>query len=241
MIKGAWKIAKINLQNIKAVYISVAAFILAMAIQFLITMAVAAAGSDMSYSNSNPSVGGYTWLILLIAAIIIPLKNFRRMVNLGGRRGNFILGSLITYAIMAIVISWLNTMVFYTFDRFIQQSGLFDQGLLNGVMNLVEIFGWLKNGPLVVFAQQCAFLFMVAAVVHTLVSMQDKWYGWVTDVVIAAIIAVFVPIAPLRAVLVWFFNMIIFQPNALGQIAACLVIGGAVYALNLVVYARKAI
>jgi len=84
-------------------------------------------------------------------------------------------------------------------------------------------------------------LFLLASFVHTLVSIQDKWYGWVTDVVLIAIISVFTPIAPLRAVLVVFFNMIIFHPNALLHILNCVGIGLIIYALNKPIYARKAI
>ena len=70
---------------------------------------------------------------------------------------------------------------------------------------------------------------------------QDKWYGWVADILIIAIISVFTPIAPLRAALVRFFNLIIFHSNAFIQIAACLILALVVYSLNKLLLARKAI
>jgi F0F1-type ATP synthase assembly protein I len=51
---------------------------------------------------------------------------------------------------------------------------------------------------------------------------------------------VFIPIAPLRGVLIGFFYLIIFSAAPL-QIAACLILGLAVYSLNIPVFARKAI
>jgi hypothetical protein len=70
---------------------------------------------------------------------------------------------------------------------------------------------------------------------------QDKWYGWVADVLIVAIISVFTPIEPLRASLVWFFNLIIFHSNTFLQIAAYLILATAIYSLNKLILARKAI
>ena len=102
------------------------------------------------------------------------------------------------------------------------------------------VLGWMGNGPVVAFIQQFAFLLLLAAVIHTLTAAQDKWYGWAADILIIAVIAVFTPIAPLRASLAWFFNLIIFQ-SAYIQIPACLVLAAAVYSLNKPILARKAI
>jgi hypothetical protein len=76
---------------------------------------------------------------------------------------------------------------------------------------------------------------------HTLIALQGSWVGWTVDILIVAVIAVFTPIAPLHAVLVWFFYLIIFQANTLAQILACLVLAGLIHALNLPIFSRKAI
>jgi hypothetical protein len=60
-------------------------------------------------------------------------------------------------------------------------------------------------------------------------------------ILIVAVIAVFTPIAPLRAMEVGAFNLIIFQSDALVQIFACLVSGGLIYALNLPIFNGKVI
>jgi len=240
MSKSVLRIAKINLMNVKTAYFVAALLVLNIVVQFFVQYLMAVNGADMSHS-SNVSGGMMLWIVPLLAATIIPARNFRRICNLGGRRNNFFWGTLIAYGMLALLVSLANVLVFYTIDRFLQNSGLFDQSLFGGVFNLLEIFGWTANGVIIAFLRQAAFLFLVASFVHTLVSIQDKWYGWVTDVVLIAIISVFTPIAPLRAVLVWFFNIILFHPNALLHILYCVGLGLVIYTLNKPIYARKAI
>ena len=117
-------------------------------------------------------------------------------------------------------------------------TSLFYRG---GTMDVLYWFGWLNNGVVVAFFRQFAFLFLFASAIHTLAAAQDKWYGWAADILIVAIISVFTPIAPLRASLVWFFNLIIFNSNAFLQIAACLILAIAIYSLNKLILARKTI
>jgi len=61
---------------------------------------------------------------------------------------------------------------------------------------------------------------------------QTRWYGWVADVIIVAIISVFTPIAVLRSAEVWFFRLIIFGTPWL-QVVACLVLATGFYALSM--------
>ena len=77
-----------------------------------------------------------------------------------------------------------------------------------------------------------SFLFFLSTFVHTLTAAQGRWYGWVANAVIAAVIAVFLPIAPLRAALVWFLELVLFHQNSLLQIAACIVLGLAIFMIN---------
>jgi len=187
------------------------------------------------------SIGNFLWLLPLLAAIIIPTRNFRRILNLGGKRDNFLLGSLIVYVIIAAFISLGNVLINYTVDVLIERAPFYDTNMFGGVVNLVEVFRWVDNGAVIAFFRQFAFLFLLATFVHTLTAIQDKWYGWAVDVAIIAIISVFIPIAVLRSALVWFFNLIIFHQNAFLQIGACLAIGIAIYALNKPILARKVI
>ena len=74
---------------------------------------------------------------------------------------------------------------------------------------------------------------------HVLLSMQPHWYGWVTDAVLAAIICVFTPIAPLRGLLAGFFGVVMLNANAPVHIAVCLALSAALAAAGLAVLKRK--
>ena len=238
MCKNIWTIAKINLKNLHVPYFITGILALLMVVQTLIMVLVSRNGME---GNVEISVGCYLWLLPGLAAIFIPARNFRRITNLGGKRNNFFWGSLWVYAILAAAVSLANVFIHFTFDRFLEMSGYYDTEAFGGVVNMLEVFGWLSNGAPVAFIQQFAFLFLFAAFTHTLTAAQDKWYGWAADVVIASIISVFTPITVLRAALAWFFNLIIFHHSALLQIAACLMLALVIYSLNKPIFARKAI
>ena len=234
MRKSIINIAKLNFRNLNVPYWVTGITCFTMLVQMIIN-------SIVINNNMEISVGNYLWLLPVMAAIFIPAKNFRRIINLGGKRGNFFWGSLMTYAILAFIISFANVLFNYFFDRLFEASPNFDRSYFGGVINLTEVFGWTRYGPVVAFLQQFAFLFLFSVFVHTLTATQGKWYGWTADVLIVAIISVFTPIKPLRDAEAWFFNLILFHPNALLQITACMVLAMGIYALNKPIFARKAI
>ena len=238
MDKKAWVIAKINLRA--AGWLKFAAFntLLALAISSFISFSVT---SDYTGSASDISPINALWLLPVMVGIAIPAYNFRRIINLGGKREAFFWGSLLTYMIIAAGVSLLVTLSNFTIEPLLERHSYYDPAFLGGIANLTEVFGWAERGPVVTFFQQFAFLLLFSAFVHTLTSIQGKWYGWVTNVALVAIIAVFIPIAPLRAVLVWFFTMILFHHNALVQILACLVLAAGIYATSKPVLARRAV
>ena len=230
-------VAKTNCRNIKPSYIITAIIIGAVFAQDAVMFILAATGVyRMPAGNMTTSFGNYFFVLLIHSAVYIPLLNFRRMTNLGAKRSDFNKGCFLAYAVMAAAISLLSLILYHTYDRY--AISVF---LRSGTMDVIYWFRWIENGAAVAFFQLFAFLFLLAVFIHTLVSAQDKWYGWVADVIIVAIISVFTPIAPLRAALVWFFNLIIFNQYAFLQIAACLVLAAALFPLNKVILARKAI
>ena len=229
--------AKLNFRNIKPAYAITALVCLIVILQDIIMLILENTGvlSDNT-DNSTVGLGNYLYLLIILSAVLIPSMNFRKMMNLGCKRAGFIRGCAVTYAVMAAAVSFAGIVLYYTYERYVSYA--YNKG---GVMNLLDIFGWMNNGPVAAFFQQFAFLLLLAVILHTLTSLQDKWYGWLTDLVLIAIISVFTPIMPLRQSLKWFFYQIIFHQNALWQIAACLVISAAAYALNRPIFARKAI
>ena len=182
--------------------------------------------------NGNP-MGDCLFLLPICLAVFVPALNMTKIMNLGGTRMDIFKGFFLTYAGAAVGAS-LVSLILYPADSLILVP---DQPSLN----LWDVFGFLNNGPVVGFFQMAAFFLMFACVVHTLTLSQGHWYGWVADVVIVSIISVFTPIPPLRAALIWFFDLVIFNPVPIVQILACLVIGAVVYAASLIPIKTKAI
>jgi len=254
MCKHIWSLAKVNLRHLQVPYAITGIVAGLMAVHTLVFVILHWRGVDVG-NQALISLGNFLWLLPLMAGIFIPARNFRRLINLGGKRGNFFWGSLMTYAILAAVVSLSNTAIFYVLDRPIINAEIFwpfypfypepfilgEPGHIGGVANLLQVFGWSYNGVIVAFLQQFALLFLIGTFAHSFTAIQDKWYGWLTGVGLIAIISVFTPIAPLRAALVWFFNLIIFHDAAALQIVACIVLGMVIYSINKPVLARKAI
>ena len=256
MYKRVWTVAKINLRHWQGLYAVTIAFFLVMAIQTVVLLIFHRNGTNVG-NQSLISAGNMLWLLPFMAGIAMPAHNFRRIVNLGGKRENFFWGSLCTYAILAAGLSLANSLIYYLISRPIIRAEIFmpfspgyfsDEtfipfapGHIGGIANLMEVFGWTQNGAIIAFLQQFAFLFLLATFIHTLTAIQGKWYGWFTNAAIIAIISVFTPIAPLRRALVGFFNLILTHETAAIQIAACIVIGLVVYMINKPLLARKVI
>jgi len=230
-------VAQINFRNNRLAYIitgiTLACFVIMDIVLILLDRFGVFSGGE---GNATIGLGNYLFLLLLLSAIFVPARNFRKIMNLGGKRADFFSGCAATHVIMAAALSFAGIVLYYTYDRLV--SAIYYGG---GSLNVLNAFGWITNGPVVAFLQQFAFLVFVAAFIHTLTAMQDKWYGWVADIVIIAIISVFTPIAPLRAALAWFFNLIIFHRFAFVQIVSCLILAALLYMLNKPILARKTI
>jgi hypothetical protein len=232
MNKAARAIVKLNLKNIRVPYLVTGIVVAANLAQLIIVDIILSVSGE---GNETLSYGLFLWLLILLAPIFIPAYNFRRIFNLGGSRKSFFRGSLFTYVLLAAAVSLCNTVVYYVCDKLIV-ANVNDIAV---IINLIEVFGWTGNGAVIAFFQQFAFLFWITAFVHTLTAAQDKWYGWAADLMIIIVLTVFIPIAPLRAGVAFFFYLIIFSAAPL-QIAACLLIALAIYALNIPILARKA-
>ena len=107
------------------------------------------------------------------------------------------------------------------------------------VINLMDVCGWTKNGIFVAGLQQMAFLLLVMIFLHVLLSMQTRWVGWLTDALLIAVICIFTPIVPLRAVLAGFFQLIMLNGNAALHICICLFLSAACAFAGLAALKRK--
>ncbi len=182
---------------------------------------------------SQTGEGNNLLLALILAAILIPAVNFRKIINLNGKKVDFFWASLINYAILAGIISLTVTTLNLTIDNIL--------GTRVEILDIINIFGWTNNGLLFTFLRQFAFYMLLAVTIHTLTAIQTFWWGWVTDLILVAIISVFTPIEMLRKLLVAFFNVIIFNPNPIPHIAVCVALAAVIYSLNIPILSRKKI
>lgn len=181
--------------------------------------------------NQYVDMGNYLYMLVVTAPIFITSRNYKKIMCLNGTRMDFYWGALINYIIISSFVSLLNIMLYKVADI------MFGPRLI--IWNLVEIFGWYNHGIIIAFLQQFSFLILVAIFVHSLSIIQGSWYGWLTDILLIAIISTFIPINTLRNLLLIFLNIIIFQSNAYMQITSCLILTVGIYVLNLLVLKKR--
>lgn len=176
------------------------------------------------------SNGNYTWLLAVMAPFFFVLYDFSKLMHLGASKRDCFLGCLISYGLLAFGISLLNTLIHLVIDPAYQTQT---------VINMMDVCHWTENGIILAGLQQMFFLLLVMVFLHVLLSMQAYWYGWLTDAILAAIICVFTPIAPLRAVLGRFFALIMFNSNTILHIGICLLLSAALSLAGIAVLKRK--
>lgn len=197
-------------------------------ISFIITVLVvlcATSSGDVVLSNGN-----YTWLLAVLSPFFFVFYDFTKFMHLGASKKDYYFGCLIGYGGLAFCISLVNTVIHLLIDPAYSAKT---------VINMMDVCKWTENGIIVAGLQQMFFLLLVMIFLHVLLSMQSHWYGWLTDAVLVAIICIFTPIAPLRSVLSGFFQMIMFNNNAVLHIWICLVLSAALSFGGLMVLKRK--
>ncbi|MDR0377519.1 MAG: hypothetical protein LBH70_06975, partial [Spirochaetaceae bacterium] len=235
MLKKSLMITRLNLRNCKAAWITAAILFFIIFGQTVVHLILAKNGFDMS-DQSELGSGNFLYLLPLLCAILIPARNFRRLINLGCKRGDFFWGSLCTYGVLAAGVSLANLALYYAFDLPVLRMGV-----VRDFYNLLDVWGWSARGAFVAFLRQSAFLFLGMVFFHTLASLHEWWIGWAVDALIIAVISVFTPIEPLRNAEYAFFRAILFQPSAFLQILTCLALAAALYALNRPILSRRKI
>ncbi len=224
--RKAWAVAKINFRFLLPAYI-ITAILIIIGAWNLIASLTGITG------NYYVEMGSYLYALCVFAPIFIAGYNFKRIMHLNGKKSGYYLGCLANYVIIAAGASLLNLVLLST------SKSLFHFRLV--IQSLPEVFGWLEHGVFAAFFQQFFFLLLISVFIHTLTEMQCFWFGWTADIILVAIISVFIPIPLLRNILVGFFNLIIFHQNAMVQIFCCLILSISFYALDLLVLGRKRI
>lgn len=197
-------------------------------ISFIITALVvlcATSSGDVVLSNGN-----YTWLLAVMTPFFFVFYDYTKLMHLGASKRDYFFGCLISYGVLALGVSILNTLIHLLIDPVYPAQT---------VINMMDVCKWTENGIFVAAIQQMFFLFLTMIFLHVLLSMQPHWYGWLTDVVLVAIISIFTPIAPLRAVLGGFFQIIMLNSNAILHIGGCLLLSIVLSLVGLLVLKKK--
>lgn len=197
-------------------------------ISFIITTLVvlcATSSGDVVLSNGN-----YTWLLAVLTPFFFVFYDFTKLMHLGANKKDYFSGCLISYGILSFCISLVNTVIHLLIDPIYPAQR---------VINMMDVCKWMESGIIAAGLQQTAFLLLVMIFLHVLLSMQPHWYGWLIDILLTAIICVFTPIAPLRAILAGFFQIVMMNGNAVFHIGMCLLLSAALSLGGLAVLKRK--
>ncbi|WP_252244887.1 MULTISPECIES: hypothetical protein [unclassified Clostridium] len=199
-------------------------------VSLIITAVVVLCATTSGDSQIALSNGNYTWLLAVMTPFLFVFYDYTKLMHLGTSKKDYFLGSLASYGLMAFVVSLANTAIHFLIDPLNRTQT---------VINMMDLCGWTTNGIFVAFLQQTVFLLLTMIFLHVLLSMQPYWYGWLTDGILAAIICIFTPIAPLRHILAGFFKVIMFNSNALFHIGICLLLSAILSLIGLTVLKRK--
>ena len=199
-------------------------------ISFIVTAVVVLCATTSGDSAVALSNGNYTWLLAVLTPFFFVFYDFKKLIHLGASKKDFYFGALVSYVGLAFLVSLLNTGIHLLIDPLNHTQT---------VINLMAVCGWMENNVFFAFIQQAVFLLLSMVFLHVLLSMQPHWYGWLTDIILVAIICIFTPIAPLRGLLAGFFKVIMFNPNALLHIVVCMGLSAALSATGLAVLKRK--
>lgn len=164
-------------------------------ISFIITAVVVLCATTSGDSAVALSNGNYTWLLAVLTPFFFVFYDFKKLIHLGASKKDFYFGALFSYVGLALLISLLNTGIHLLIDPLNHTQT---------VINLMDVCGWMENNVFFAFIQQAMFLLLSMVFLHVLLSMQPHWYGWLTDIILVAIICTFTPIAPLRGLLAGF-------------------------------------
>lgn len=197
-------------------------------ISFIITALVVICAT--SSGNVVLSNGNYTWLLAVLTPFFFVFYDFAKLMHLGASKKDYFSGCLISYGFLAFCISFVNTVIHLLIDPLYPAQT---------VINLMDVCKWTENGIIAAGLQQMFFLLLVMVFLHLLLSLQTRWYGWLTDAALTAVICVFTPIVPLRGVLAAFFQLIMLNGNAVLHICICLLLSAAWSLAGLAVLKRK--
>ncbi|KWX75505.1 hypothetical protein AMQ84_17980 [Paenibacillus riograndensis] len=161
----------------------------------------------MSGLNQNPEVsaGNIVTSFLIIMAIILPIFLFKRILNLGASRGEYYIGSIVTYILFTAVFSLFN-IVWYSLEInvFVNYKNYF---------NIIEILNWNQHGKWGMFVYQFADYLLAISFFSFIVTSLKSKLGIVLSLIIAGVLSSILSIKALRTVFVEGLAAVIMNPN----------------------------
>ena len=129
-------------------------------ISFILTALVvlcATSSGEVVLSNGN-----YTWLLAVMTPFFFVFYDYTKLTHLGASKKDYFIGCLISYGILALGISFVNTLIHLLIDpRYPAET----------VINLMDVCKWTENGIFIAALQQTFFLLFVMVFLHVLLSM----------------------------------------------------------------------
>lgn len=230
MLKKSFYVAQINRKQNKLAYFITGIIMFGLFVDLLV---------DAIFNNNEDlylSIVNYLFVGMVLVAIFTVTLNYKKIINLGAKKMDYFFGCLIFYAMVAAFVALINTICYYSLDRIIMKS--LDM-TVNG--NLLALAGWMKNGAIVGFLVQFFINMTVLVIVHTLTMIQNNWVGWLVDVLIIAVISVFLPITPLRNVIVFVLRILFFNSNHFLLILVNILFATVIYADSVISLKNKKI
>ncbi|NEN83535.1 hypothetical protein [Paenibacillus elgii] len=198
---GAWAV------HLKATYLQMRIYIWCVIILILLGRLadfIVSLCTDSSH-NTRLSDGNMLILILLLIAIVLPLRYYKRIVHLGASREQYFKALHFVFAVWAAAIALFNSLWFE-----------FEVGVLRNYMNtvdLIEAFHWVDFGLAGSFLHQIAFYLMVMALLSMLISGYYHPVGWLLWALLLAAIPIGTAIPSLRVYVVLFFKALLFNSS----------------------------
>ncbi|GAA4850057.1 hypothetical protein GCM10023310_30670 [Paenibacillus vulneris] len=162
-------------------------------------------GSDR---NHHVSVGNVFTLYLILAATVLPLIYFKRIINIGATRTEYFIGLLAIYSFWAAVNAlfnslWLQLEISLTYIR------------ANNYINILEVFHWDQFGIIGMAIYQFGIYMLLLSIVNLLFSGMWHYIGWLLWAILIAAISVGTSIAFLRGYVADFFKALLFNQSLL--------------------------